>query len=104
MAEGQYSATTIMLPFQTIVVLPNDVMKQKRDIILGYYHETKQQLMAIHLLHSSEVIGIEHASDYARPIATRFREYRQWLDDYTLSLLKDECDLNALESTLGSAE
>jgi hypothetical protein len=100
-----------MLPFtKTIVVLPNDVMKQKRDIILGYYHETKQQLMAIHLLHSSEVIGIEHASDYARPIATRFREYRQWLDDYTLSLLtseqelKNECDLNALESTLGSAE
>lgn len=110
MAGGQYSATTIMLPFQVITLSPSEVMKQKRDIILGYYHDCKEQLRALAVLHDYKTMHSEQLIQHAGPIITKYQEYRQWLDNYTLSLLtseqelKDECDLNALESTLGSAE
>jgi hypothetical protein len=110
LAEGQYSATTIMLPFQVITLSPSEVMKQKRDLILDYYHDARNELAALWMLKDHGTITEDQAYHDAQPLLVKYARCRDWLDHYTLNLLtseqelKDECELNALEATLGSAE
>jgi hypothetical protein len=99
-----------MSPFQVITLSPSEVMKQKRNIMLDNYHDVRNELAALWMLKDHGTITEDQAHHDAQPLLVKYAGYREWLNFYTLSLLKpmqelkDECELNALEATLGSAE